>query len=711
MFKSFILTIFVLLLTACGASNSQSTHDTTATTTSSKYLTVRHAPSNTTSLVARNERITLTFSAALDASSINNSSIYLQNESSEPIAVLVEQSTSADMITITPYSYLKASALYTVVVTTDVKDTQGRSLQENYSYGFTTLVDIVQHPTPILRARKPDINETSVARLTSIAIDFTVPLSLAPEYSTSSYIKLSDSNGTVYDGKVEVFNSILKFTPSTSLPSSTTMTVELNQSVQDMYGNVIPTVAPWSFDTSYADALIPNEGYGVLRTLETNKTASLVKNIESNASRSIVAVAHANTVTLYAVNYTALPTKPTLSTLGSLTLGSQITALESYNPVVNDPLTYLVVGTLSNGLYILKEENGTLTELENYPLSEAVYNVAVGTNLDMMIDKIYAVGPQLGVKIFTPNATTPILAPFKDVNKSIVGTALDLVDNIDQNNSNLRNLYIADYDGRVVFLDENGTYKRALDFNGSVKKILVEKDPLNTVQPRFFAITALGKAQDFWSDGSIGSNVKMDLLDGLSDATIYVESGQSTSSFYGFYSDGSKNVTIAQGDAKQGLIQMSDNIISTVVVNSSINPFLLTLSQSGKLSIVNAMQEYEGPYASTSPYDGETGIAADANITISFDSYGASYLDTATISAASFTFVDVNQSSGPIFTFSSQVSYDPQQASTRITYIIDPAVNLKSGDTYRVTISKDISSMLGTQFNNGVDQNISFTVQ
>lgn len=708
MLKYFIFTIFTLLLTACGENNSHSPQNTV--TTPSKYLTVQHAPLNTSSLVARNERITLTFSAALDTNSINNSSVYLENNASEPIGTLVESSTS-DTITITPYSYLKASTLYTVVVTTDVRDTQGRSLQEDYRYSFTTLADTVQHLSPILRSRKPDINETSVAKLTSIAIDFTVPLSLEPEYSTSSYIKLSDSNGTVYDGKVEVFNSILKFTPTTPLPASTTMRVELNQSVQDMYGNVVPTVAPWSFTTSYADALIPNEGYGVLRTLETNKTASLVKNIESNASRSIVAVAHANTVTLYAVNYTALPTKPTLSTLGSLTLGSQITALESYNPVVNDPLTYLVVGTLSNGLYILKEENGTLTELENYPLSEAVYNVAVGTNLDMMIDKIYAVGPQLGVKIFTPNATTPILAPFKDVNKSIVGTALDLVDNIDQNNNNLRNLYIADYDGRVVFLDENGTYKRALDFNGSVKKILVEKDPSNIVQPRFFSITSLGKAQAFWSDGSIGSNVKMDLLDGLSDATIYVESGQSTSSFYGFYSDGSKNVTIAQGDAKQGLIQMSDNIISTVVVNSSINPFLLTLSQSGKLSIVNAMQEYEGPYASTSPYDGETGIAADANITISFDSYGASYLDTATISAASFTFVDVNQSSGPIFTFSSQVSYDPQQASTRITYIIDPAANLKSGDTYRVTISKDISSMLGTQFNNGVDQNISFTIQ
>ena len=243
-----------------------------------------------------------------------------------------------------------------------------------------------------------------------------------------------------------------------------------------------------------------------------------------------------------------------------------------------------------------------------------------------------------------------------------------------------------------------------------MKKILVEKDPQNGSSPRFFAITSLSKTQAFWSDGTIGTNVKMNLLNGLSDATVYGESEQSTPIFYGFYSDGGKNITIAQGDAKQGIIQMDDNIISTVVVSSPINPFLITLSQSGKLSVVNAKKEFSGPSASTSPSDGQTSVAADANITISFNSFGAPYLDTATISTASFTVVDVNTSSELPFTLSSQIIYDPYQPAT-ITYTIDPVSDLISGDTYSMSISKSIASMLGTQFNNGVDQNISFTVQ
>ena len=719
MIKYLLLTILTLLFVACGENSSQSTQERVATSSSSKYLSVRRAPTNTTSLVARNERINLLFSATLDTNSVNYSSVYLEDDNNNSVGAIVESGEDSQSVIITPYSYLLPETLYTVVATTEIKDTQGRSLKEDYRYSFTTAADTTSHPSPTLRARKPDINASGVARQTIIALDFNVSLSLEPEESGASYIKLSDSNGTVYDGKIEIFNSILKFTPLAPLPASTTMTVELVKSVQDMYGNVAPNVAPWSFTTATADALIPNDGYSVLSTFNTGATPNLMQEVETNASRSIVAISSGKIITLHSVNYTQLPTKPTITTLGSLTLGSQITALKSYHPIANDPLIYIVVGTLSNGLYILKEENGSLTQLENYPLSEAVYSVTTGVNIDFMTDKIYAVGPKLGLQIFSAQSVSPYLSFVKDVNRSVVGTALDVVDTIDQNNNNLRNLYIADYDGRVVFLDTNGTYKSALDFNGSVKKILVEKDPNNTTQPRFFSITSLGKAQAFLSDGTVDVNTRMSLLDGVTGISNYMMLEGGASLFYSFYSDGGKTITAALYDSynstgmpvnKIGLIQVSENIISTEVVNSPINAFLLALSQSGKLSIVNAMREYDGPYLYNSPYDGETGVAADANVTISFDSFSASYLDTATISANSFTVEDVNTSSGITFTFSSQVNTDPNQGVT-IIYTLDPDNNLTSGDTYRLGISKDISSMLGTKFNNGVDQNISFTVQ
>lgn len=688
MLKSFILIIFTLFFIACGENNSQSGKNTT--TTSSKYLTIRHAPLNTSSLVSRNERITLSFSDTLDANTINNSSVYLEDDKSVPVGAIIETGTNSQSITIIPYSYLLPTTLYTVVVTTQIKDTQGRSLKEDYRYSFTTAPDTALHPAPTLQDRKPDVNATGVARQTTIALDFKVPLSLEAEQNTSPYIKLSDSTGNVYRGKVEVFNSILKFIPSALLPADTNITVELLQPVKDMYGKSSPTVAPWSFTTSASNALIPNDGYGVIGTLATNQAPSLMQQIETNASRSLVAVAHAQTITLYSVNYTALPTKPTISRLGSLTLGSTITAIERYNPLSDLPQTYyLLVGTVSNGLYVVRHENNTPIEVANYPLNEAVYNITAGKNVNGLVDKVHVVGPRLGLKIFKTNITSSQLTAFKDVNTSVVGTALDVIDDIDVYKNSIRNVYIADYNGRVVVLDENGTYKRAIDINGSVKKIISQED-VNGVN--YCAITSLGSVQIFDSNSTTyNPSKKFDLLDGFN----YVSSYNSTEfGLLTFYSDGGKNIIVGLYDfynnpakpvTKQGLIQMSDNIISTTIVTSPINPFLLTLSQSGTLMLQNitgpkSVGGFGPAFITATPANGAVSVATDANITVNFDMSVKKYLDTATISENSFTLVDLNQSTTPAlpttFTLSGKVN------ANKVVYTLNPDNNLTFQHTY-----------------------------
>lgn len=100
-----------------------------------------------------NQKISLEFSADLDISSVDDSSVYILDKNNDLVGLYIGVGNPDNKIILTPYEFLKPSSIYSIVVTTRVKDIQNRSLSQNYVYQFTTLSDTLD-TTPLKNSNK-----------------------------------------------------------------------------------------------------------------------------------------------------------------------------------------------------------------------------------------------------------------------------------------------------------------------------------------------------------------------------------------------------------------------------------------------------------------------------------------------------------------------------------------------------------------------------
>jgi len=132
----FLLTLILpmFLMLGCGGSGSSSE------STSSEYLQVSQSTkSGSSSLVPVESYIVLTFTTEINEETVNSSTVYLLDENNTHVPM--EVNASGDSISIVPNEYLFEDCQYTIVVTTELEDVLGRSLEENFTYIFKTVVD------------------------------------------------------------------------------------------------------------------------------------------------------------------------------------------------------------------------------------------------------------------------------------------------------------------------------------------------------------------------------------------------------------------------------------------------------------------------------------------------------------------------------------------------------------------------------------------
>jgi hypothetical protein len=126
----FLVTVVVTLLAACGG-GSDSPGDTTAPTVTATI------PVNGASGVGVRTTLSATFSEALNATSVGDTSFTLMHGASSVAGTVSYSGTTA---TFTPTSQLSFSTTYTATLTTGVKDVAGNALAGNYTLTFTTHV-------------------------------------------------------------------------------------------------------------------------------------------------------------------------------------------------------------------------------------------------------------------------------------------------------------------------------------------------------------------------------------------------------------------------------------------------------------------------------------------------------------------------------------------------------------------------------------------
>lgn len=215
--------------------------------------------------IPTNARLILLSSSPLEPSTVNSSSIYLQNSNGNKLSTDVIS--DGQNITISPTLHLLAFTQYTIVVTTTLQNTKGQHLSQNLVIPFTTNAQ-VDFAGPVLAANLPQA-ASNVNPYTQLFMQFNEvisPIHFDPNafkvYSEPSYL-------VEVPGEVILTGSVLRFVPEATLAFETGYRMELDTaSIIDLAGN------------PYVGNSIESIDFGVVASGSETSTVSLTDSMQ-----------------------------------------------------------------------------------------------------------------------------------------------------------------------------------------------------------------------------------------------------------------------------------------------------------------------------------------------------------------------------------------------------------------------------------------------
>ena len=202
-------------------------------------------PLNAATSVPFNQKITATFSQAMDSSSITSASFTLMQGSSFVSGTVSYTGTTA---TFAPSSNLDPNTDYTATITTMAKNDAGNKLAKNYVWSFNTGAAALITP-PSVSSTDPVNAETAVPINQKIAATF----STAMDASTITASTFTLMQGTTpIPGFVSYSGVTAIFAPSNNLTPNTAYNVIITTGAKDLAGNALTNNYVWSFTTGAA---------------------------------------------------------------------------------------------------------------------------------------------------------------------------------------------------------------------------------------------------------------------------------------------------------------------------------------------------------------------------------------------------------------------------------------------------------------------------
>ena len=189
--------------------------------------------------VELNKIINATFNMPMNPSTFTNSTVILK-QGTNVINCGIGYSGSA--LALAPTVNLSSSTIYTVTITTGVKNLAGISIASDYTWSFTT--GSIQAPFVVNTV--PSNNEIDVPLNQIIAATFNEPMTNSSIGITSFLLKLGTSNvsGTVY-----VSNNTAYFKPSVNLISGKTYIATITTDAKNVAGVKLSNNYVWTFNT------------------------------------------------------------------------------------------------------------------------------------------------------------------------------------------------------------------------------------------------------------------------------------------------------------------------------------------------------------------------------------------------------------------------------------------------------------------------------
>jgi hypothetical protein len=206
-------------------------------------------PANLATAVAINKAIVVTFSEAMDQTTITALTFTL-NQGSTSIAGTVTKAGTTG--TFTPTANLEYNKVYTATITTGAKDLAGNALAASYAFNFTTGA-APDTTLPTVNATNPLNNATGIARNKVLALTFSEAMD--PLTITTSTFTVKQGT-TAVAGTVAYSGTTATFTPTNLLAASTSYTATISTGAKDLAGNALAASTVFSFTTGGTTATL-----------------------------------------------------------------------------------------------------------------------------------------------------------------------------------------------------------------------------------------------------------------------------------------------------------------------------------------------------------------------------------------------------------------------------------------------------------------------
>ncbi|HXT73652.1 MAG TPA: Ig-like domain-containing protein [Candidatus Angelobacter sp.] len=257
-------------------------------TTGSIPSVISTNPLNGATNVPINQKITATFSEAMNSGTVTAAATFTLAVTAGGAAVpgTVTYVAATNTATFAPTANLLPSTQYTATITTAAQSAAGNALASNHVWSFTTgkTADSTA-PTVILTI--PASGATAVPTNQKITATFSKPMDSATVVAAGTFtVAVAGVGGAAVPGTVSYSGSTATFTPTANLTASTQFTATITSAAKDLSGNALVAGAvanPWSFTTgTTTDTTAPT----ITLTNPANAATNVVLNTTVSATFS-----------------------------------------------------------------------------------------------------------------------------------------------------------------------------------------------------------------------------------------------------------------------------------------------------------------------------------------------------------------------------------------------------------------------------------------
>lgn len=229
-------------------------------------------PDDEATAVAVTAAVNVTFSAAMDADTINDTTFTVTGPGDTAVEGDVTYSAANMTATFVPASDLEFDTIYTATVTTDAENATGEPLASAHTWTFTTVAD--EEVPVFIEATDTNPIDENTGVCTNKTISATFGDALEPSTIVSpalNFTVVETLTSSAVDGDVslDAEGTTATFTPDASLDPDLEYTATVTTDVEDLEGNSLEEELVWTFTTSEAFCqetitLGATEPYGVL---------------------------------------------------------------------------------------------------------------------------------------------------------------------------------------------------------------------------------------------------------------------------------------------------------------------------------------------------------------------------------------------------------------------------------------------------------------